>query len=79
MLTRQIPYAGVPILKIINSVGYDDYTLPLPKQGNGLMREIMVVCLNKTRKMRPSFKKILEKLQERKKHKRSKFNHSKTK
>lgn len=71
MLTKQIPYAGVPILKIINSVGYEDYSLPLPKHGNAIIREIMVMCLNKTRKMRPPFKKILEKLQERKKHKRS--------
>ena len=71
IITKEIPYVGIPILKIINSVGYENYSIQIPKKGQALLIELVDMCLNRNRNKRPTFKRILEKLQERRKHKKS--------
>lgn len=72
MVTRETPFKGFSITQIIGAVGFDNYQLPRPEKGNPLILQIMEKCLNRIRTKRPSFKMIVESLQNRNREKEKK-------
>eukprot|EP01016_Furgasonia_blochmanni_P029901 TRINITY_DN3127_c0_g1_i1.p1 TRINITY_DN3127_c0_g1~~TRINITY_DN3127_c0_g1_i1.p1 ORF type:complete len:881 (+),score=200.72 TRINITY_DN3127_c0_g1_i1:144-2786(+) len=72
MVTCVVPYKGYSVWQIIASVGYDNKQVEIPKKGNKLILEIIRLCLNYEREKRPTFKQILEMLQNRNKEQDSK-------
>lgn len=74
MVTRETPFKGFSITQIIGAVGFDNYQLPRPEKGNPLILHIMEKCLNRIRTKRPSFKMIVESLQNRNREKEKKSN-----
>ncbi len=66
-MTGEIPYKDYNNLQIIERVGFDQKMVPIPKSGNQTIIKIIEMCLKPKRAERPSFRKILEILQENKK------------
>ncbi|EGR32266.1 protein kinase family protein, putative [Ichthyophthirius multifiliis] len=65
MLTRNIPYKGMSHQQIYGTVGYDElYEVPIPKIGIPRYLKLMKKCLNRLPESRPSFKDIVEEIQE---------------
>jgi Protein tyrosine kinase. len=57
----------MPISDIIATVGFDKKQIPLPTKGPALLLNIMKSCLSLEKEERPSFKEILNQLQQRNK------------
>ncbi len=60
MVTGQIPYSNMAENQIMGIVGYDDYQVEIPTQGNPLLLKIMRKCLKRRREQRPSFSKLVD-------------------
>lgn len=65
MLTGQIPYKDKTTADIINVVGNDEtYHIPIPNYPNSLFLKIFFICTERDMKKRPTFKYIVELLEE---------------
>jgi len=67
LLTGEIPYYQTPISEIIATVGYEGKQVNLPSKGNSIILSIMKNCLNLDKHQRPTFKQIVDQLQQRNK------------
>lgn len=67
MITGEIPYHKVPISDIIATVGYEGKQINMPTKGNPLIVSIMKSCLSLDKTARPTFKQIVDGLQQRNK------------
>ncbi|EGR33770.1 kinase domain protein, partial [Ichthyophthirius multifiliis] len=65
MINKQIPYKGMSHQQIYGTVGFDDnYEIQIPKKGIPRYLKLMKQCLNRKPEDRPSFKKIVQEIQE---------------
>ena len=48
------------VMEIIDSVGYEDLSVEIPKEGPELLIKLLTKCLSKDKKKRPLFKAITE-------------------
>eukprot|EP01017_Pseudomicrothorax_dubius_P003112 TRINITY_DN10365_c0_g1_i1.p1 TRINITY_DN10365_c0_g1~~TRINITY_DN10365_c0_g1_i1.p1 ORF type:complete len:216 (+),score=37.84 TRINITY_DN10365_c0_g1_i1:299-946(+) len=62
MVTGNIPYANVPLEEMVQTVGFGNSRVEIPKKGPKLFLDIMRKCTNRERELRPSFKEIYEML-----------------
>ena len=67
IITGEIPYKELNNLQIIERVGFDEKIVPIPKSGNQTIIKIIEMCLKPKKSERPTFRKILQILQENKK------------
>lgn len=64
-MTGEIPYYNIAISDIIATVGYEGKQISLPTKGNTLILSIMKSCLSLNKEERPTFKNIVDQLQQR--------------
>ena len=74
ILAGKVPYFSMSVQQIVGSVGYGDDQVTIPESGNQIIINVMIRCLSKQRKERPSFKEIISMIIDDKKQKNSKFN-----
>ena len=74
ILAGKVPYFSMSVQQIVGSVGYGDNQVSIPENGNQIIINVMIRCLSKQRKERPSFKEIISMIIDDKKQKNSKFN-----
>lgn len=66
-MTNEIPYMGLSRAEIIENVGNQGKQVALPTKGHPLLLALVKSCLNLKKEERPTFKEILNQLQQRNK------------
>ena len=67
LVTGEIPYHRMPVSDIVVNVGYEGKQIQIPVKGNQLILSLVRKCLDMEMKNRPTFREILEILQQKSK------------